>query len=171
MINRLIHRSGSSESETVDDAPAYPGDVEATDGSENADLLYNKNGKLMYADCLVLWLRFVFSQSTENLFPIAQVNGEDVCGEHSTAHVIGYRLDSDDLTGGTKTFTIKMKLKSSGTECNWNGSASCTYRIWFGARAYSDADAAHKLEKSGTCGEGATFTVTVDTDNGTVSIS
>lgn len=126
---------------------------------------------MLYANNLVFWLRWVFSQSNENLFPVAQVNDEDKCSEHSSAHVVGYKLDAGDLSSGTKTFSIKMKLKSSGTECRWNGSASCTYRIWFGARHFNEADAAHRLERSGTCGTSVTFKVTVDCENGTVSIS
>ena len=171
MINRLLHLSGSSGSIEADDAPTYPGDIDIEDDSAPMDLLYGKSGKLLYANNLVFWLRWVFSQSNENLFPIAQVNDEDKCREHSSAHVVGYKLDAVDLSSGKNTFSIKMKLKSSGTECKWNGGASCTYRIWFGARHFDEADEAHKLERRGTCGTAVTFKVTVDCEKGKVSIS
>lgn len=171
MINRILHKSGSSGSGEADDAPIYPGDIETEEETVPEDLLYNTKGKIIYANNLVFWLRWVFSQSNENLFPVAQVNDEDVCGEHSSEHVVGYKLDAKDLSSSTKTFSIKMKLKSSGTECKWNGSASCTYRIWFGARHFDAAEAAHKLEKSGMCGTAVTFKVAVDCENGTVSLS
>lgn len=74
MINRILHKSGSSGSGDIDDAPIYPGDIEIEDDTAPEDLLYSKDGKLLYANSLVFWLRWVFSQSNENLFPVAQVN-------------------------------------------------------------------------------------------------
>jgi len=161
MKNQLIYRNlkGTSGGTSGDDAPSYPGDIYPVEETTVPDeLLRSSSGKLIYSNILLLWAQFVFSQSGENLFPSVSVNNER-CSEHSSSHIIAVEVSK---TSGT--FSIKMSMRSSGKNCKWNGSASCTYRVWGGSKAYSE-QRGHGKSKSGTCSSGASFIVRIENDD------
>ena len=166
MLNQLIYgdiknASGSGGgSAPYDDAPYFPGDEYPDGGGSPEDvvpneLLHGRNGRLIYSDNFAVWAQWAFSQSGENLCPAVLINGKVECNQHSTSHIIAHRIKK---TSGTET--IRLSMKSSGKDCKWNGGASCTYRLWGGSKTFSTSGG-HGAEKSGTCGGGASFTVTI----------
>ena len=173
MLNQLIYadiKSGSTGGEGWDDdIPPPPPDLDGyerydDDGEHGVDdgpvisedYLHAGSGRPIYSSNCVVVVKWGFSMNGQNLFPKAILNGKEVCGQHSPAHVVSYAIGK---TSGS--VTIKMSLKSSGKDCKWNGGASCSYTATLSG---------HSLTKNGTCGGGATFRVVIKS-SGEVSIS
>lgn len=173
MLNQLIYadiKANSSEGGGYDeDIPPPPppligyvpydedGEYEWDDGPVvTEEYVDGKGGSPIYSSILVVLVRWEFEMSEKNLFPKAIINGKEVCGQHSPSHIVSYSIGK---TSGSET--IKMLLKSSGSDCNWYGGASCEYTATLKGVS---------VTKSGTCGGGATFRVSIKA-NGKVSIS
>ena len=164
MLNQIIRINGEG-GESQGGAPDYPPiisgfDPSGEEGGEevievSSEMLYASSGKLMYSTLSNLWARWVFAQSTKNLFPTVLINGTTECKEHSTYHIVKFKV-----TKKSGTVKVRMTMKSSGENCNWDGSARCTYQLWGGKKEFSEADG-HGKQKSGTCAGGATFTVII----------
>lgn len=133
------------------------GELSVDDGPViEEDYLYGESGRLIYSSNLAILLRWNFSMSGENIFPVALVDGEEVCKQHSSGHIVVLEIDK---TSGI--VRVRMSLKSSGEDCNWNGEASCLYSV---------SCKGTSLEKEGTCRSGASFRVSIKA-SGEVSIS
>ena len=185
MLNQLIYgdiRSSSGSGDAPPELPDfYPGEPSEDYVSVPNELLHSSGGRLIYSDgCgVTLWTWWDFDQSgEENKSPIAYINGKNVCGGHSTYHIVDYKIERNKIYGskGSVTVYVKMKMGSNGNkEDNWNGGAACTHRVWGGGDGstsdYYSADPKHRCEKGGTCGGGATFKVVFDTNAGTYRIS
>lgn len=174
MLNQLIYADikanssggGGYDENTPPLPPIIPGyDPYYEDGGHDGnnipiikddEFLYGRSGRLTYSSILFVLVRWEFIMSSEeNLFPNAIINGEVVCEQHSPDHVVAYNLRK---TSGIET--IKMSLKNSGEYCKWKSDATCIYRAKL--RGIS-------VSKSGTCGGGATFRVSIKA-SGEISI-
>ena len=177
MLNQLIYRdiangSGSGYDEDIlpEPPPILPG---YDDYDENGDsgyevvpdeLLHSSGGRLIYSSNLILWAQWSFSMGTKNLFPKAILNGKEVCSQHSPSHVVAYKI-----TKTSGSVTVKLSLKSSGKDCEWDASAECTYRLWGGGK--NDSGGTHSASKRGTCGGGASFRVTINSKTSDYTIT
>lgn len=163
MLNQIIRlgAAGSASESTYPDAPTISGfDPEGEEGGDvvieiPSEMLHAKSGKLMYSTLSNLWARWVFDQSSYNLFPTVLINEKTECKEHSTFHKVRYKMKKKS---GIEV--VKMTMKSSGEDCNWRGSARCTYQLWGGTKEFS-TEGGHGAQKVGTCAGGATFKVKI----------
>lgn len=124
--------------------------------SENQDkILYAQNGSPLYgkyyymATNITLETEWAFSSSNWGAAPKAYLNGECVCSNHSTTHIIAYTINTEGLKAnsesGIVTFTFTMSLTP---EDGYSG-GDCIMRCWDSTiSAYNSAPAAHRASIS-----------------------
>ena len=135
-------------------------------------VLYAENGRPVYAGVvsistniqLCTWWEFAQGEWGN---PQAKINGEVVCGNHSTDHLIAYTVNTGTIhaseMSGKASFTFTM---SQSPESGYAGGA-CVFKCWdaeSGAtkEGYAATPDAHRAAISGNTSTIATFRVTIN---------
>lgn len=146
--------------------------------SANADkVLHASNGMPMRSAVfnvttniqLMTW--WDFDQSAWGSGPKAMINGEVVCGGHSTGHIIAYTVNANNLKVNGLTGIGHVYFTMSQTPESGKTGGSCTMRCWdyrMGdtTAAYANTPAEHKAEVSAGL-DVARFKITVNIYAGT----
>ena len=124
-----------------DDVPIY--------GKDDDPLYAGK--PFIYTTNVTVMTEWAFDQSAYGS-PVAYINGESVCGGHSTSHIIDYTVTSADSWTWNKNkqayeawFTMSIYTSGSGGSCN--------FRCWRNASSY---DAANVDERASVSGDQST---------------
>lgn len=173
--NQLLYASMGGGADWGEEPPPpafdYVDPEEDVGGSVPNEILYSKNGRLIFKDgfhiALMTW--WDFDQASVGS-PHAYINGVEVCPGHSTTHIIDYDVSNKDFNGRGSNVAMTVVMSMTVGE-GGDGGAPCIHRIWGGAADFYDAEKKHRAEKSGTATGGATFTIRYDIDSGDYRIS
>lgn len=143
--------------------------------ASNADkLLHARNEMPIYADGHLietnfnLFCEWSFDQTAYGS-PTAFINGEIVCGAHSTGHVVEYDVATvgmkfyGELKLGNVDFTLTI-APSQGTP-----GGSCTFRV-YDQVSWDASDATHRASVTGSETTSARFRITINSNTGAWSI-
>lgn len=147
-------------------------------GSANVPI-FGEGGALLYSDPpdnqytnAVVMTEWAFDQDAYGS-PVAYINGENVCGAHSTGHIIDYPVASaEDWTYNWDTLKFESTFTMSISVQSGKPGGSCNFRCWVDKEAtYDMSDEDQRASIYGNHTTVAGFKIIYDPRTGRVTLT